>query len=421
MRYLLKGAAVVLPSGNIEIADVGTEGQRIAFVGQAPAGFVADEIIDCTGCAIMPGLVNTHTHLPMSLLRGFGGDTTLQEWLTTHIFPREAKLDEGLISLGTRLALAELLRGGVTCVNDMYMRLNLMATECETAGMRAVLTNGVMKFGEGKDLAENVAMLEKWGNKPDSLVRIAMSAHAEYTNTDETILACREAAEKYGALFHIHVSETALEHRECKERHGGRTPAAYLHSLGVLSDKALLAHCVHAEPEDIALIAKTGAHVLHCPESNLKLGSGVAPVPAMVKAGVNVTIGTDGAASNNNLDMFEEMHLAAILHKGVTFDPTVIPAAQALAMATENSARALHFDGGRIEAGKVADLAVVDLRVPHLQPVNNLLSNLLYSAGAGDVRMTMVNGKLVYKDGDYLTIDMERLYSELDREIARLR
>ena len=418
MDLLFENANLLLRGGEAAQGSVGVSNGLITFVGQKPDGFIPDEVIDCQGDLLMPGLVDTHTHMPMSLLRGVGDDTPLAVWLSDHVGPLESQMDDFMIEVGARLALAELIRGGVTAVNDMHLIVQNVAGACEKAGMRALLSRGIMSFSQVENLAETQALLERYRD-PAGLIRIAVAPHAEYTNTTESLLRSRELAQKYGAPLHIHVSETKKEHEECKERHGGMSPVRYLDSLGLLDERSLLAHCVWVEEEDVELIAARGASVLHCPQSNLKLGSGIAPVARMLEKGVCVTVATDGAASNNNLDMFEEMRLAALLAKGSSCDPELVPAKSAFAMATEYGAKALGYRGGVLEAGYAADLILLDLKKPHMQPVRDLLSNLVYAAGAGDVRMTMVNGRMLYRDGQLLTIDEEQLSRDVQTALER--
>jgi 5-methylthioadenosine/S-adenosylhomocysteine deaminase len=423
MTTLFKNAKLLTRGGaQVFSGSLGVSGDRIAFVGECPAGFEADTIIDCGGDLLMPGFVNAHTHLAMTLFRGAADDLPLHEWLNNRIWPMENKLDRDACYWGCMLAAAEMIRFGVTSSNDMYFFSEAVVRAIDETGLRALICRAVIT-ASGKNklymLDESEALFHEFNGAANGRITMCLGPHAEYTCDTETLQAVADRADKLDARIHVHVSETAFEHEDCKKRHT-LTPVALFDKLGLLNARAMLAHCVHVDEDDIALISKRGASVLHCPQSNLKLASGIAPVPAMLKAGINIALGTDGAASNNNLNMFEELQLAALLHKGASHNAEAVSTAEALAIATENGAKALGIDAGILGENMKADIILVSTRGAHWQPQNNLAAHAVYSASASDVRLTMVNGKLLYKDGEYLTLDIERIYHKTNEIAARL-
>ena len=417
MNTLFKNASILLPGGEVTTGCLGVQNHLIAFVGDVPEGFQAEKVIDCERNLLMPGSANAHTHLAMTLFRGIADDMDLQTWLETRIWPLEDKLTDEDVYWGTLLAQAEMIRGGCVCSNDMYYFTDAIGRAVADSGARALITRTVM--GNGEDglsrLRESESAFQTWNGAENNRIQVATAVHGEYTTGRSILSAAAESSAKLGTKLHIHVSETFQEHEACKNRHNGMTPLAVLDTLGLIGPNSLLAHCVHVELQDIGTIAARGATVLHCPQSNLKLGSGVAPIPAMLAAKINVALGTDGASSNNNLDMFEEMRLAATLHKGMTLSPTVVTASQALSMATYNGMKAMGWNSGVLAPGCLADLIMVDTYAPHMLPRNNLLNHIVYSAGTGDVLMTMVDGHILYERGEFYTIDMERVAAEINR------
>lgn len=399
---------------------VAAEGRRIVSVGAVRPDGKFDRVIDCAGKVLMPGLVNAHTHIPMTLMRGYAGGHDLQTWLNDYIFPAEAKLDARAVRAGADLALAELIAGGCTAVNDMYYFSDTIAQACADAGINANINRCVTVF-EPLDRPEDFsscremrALADEWNGRNDGQIRIDVSLHAEYTsflcpNMWDYLAAY--AAEK-GLGMHVHVSETRAETEECKARHGGKTPFQVLDEHGVWNVRAIAAHCVWAEEADIDLMARRGIACAHNPFSNLKLGSGVAPVPAMLKKGVNVALGTDGVSSNNSHDLFEEMKLAATLHGGISHDPAAVTARDALKMATVNGAKALGRHSGRVAPGFDADLILLDFDRPNLIPCHDVSENIVFSAHPGDVCLTMAGGKILYENGEYLTLDWEKIKAE---------
>jgi len=404
-------------------AEILIEDSLIVYAGKredAPA-FEADETIDGNGALAMPGLCNMHTHTPMTLLRSIGSDLPLDRWLNEAIFPVEKHLTDDAVRAGTDLGIMEMLRYGTTSFNDMYMRMDMEAEAVHDSGMRALLGHGVVDFDEScSDLLPNIALIEKWNHAADDRIRVALAPHSEGATTQKVLEKIREAAETYKVPVHIHVSETKLDFDGSMERRG-LTPPQYLDKLGLLDYPLLAAHCVWFTDEDIELFARKGAVILHNPVSNLKLASGVAPIAKMLKAGCKVTIGTDGVASNNNLNLWEEIKLMPMLQKGTTLDPTVVSPAQTIAAATSVGAKALGYENlGLLKAGYLADLILMDMSGAHMAPCNDLESNLVYSAQGSDVMMTMVHGKVLYRNGEFTTLDAKLVMKRARKEAALL-
>jgi 5-methylthioadenosine/S-adenosylhomocysteine deaminase len=414
---IIRGGTVVTMNATSQVIEngaVAVRGERIVAVGPAneiARKYSASRFINATGKVVMPGLINTHTHVPMTLFRGIADDLILSEWLTKYIFPAEAKnVDEQFVRWGTRLGCLEMIRGGTTTYVDMYYFEDAIADETVKAGMRGVLGETVIDFPVPDNKTWDAAMsyvekfIKKW--KGHSLIVPAIAPHAPYTVSTEHLKQCNQISEKYGVPLVIHVAEAPTETEDIKKRFNA-TPAGYLESIGLLSNRVVAAHSVWLNDEDIKNFAAREVGVGHCPQSNTKLASGVARVPEMLKAGVNVGLGTDGAASNNDLSMWEEIDTAAKLHKLYANNPTVVNAREALEMATIRGARAIHLDKeiGSLEAGKRADLIIVDFDGVHQTPVYNVYSQLVYATKASDVETVMINGKVVMANRRVLTID----------------
>lgn len=417
---LIKNATVIPMTGEGEVyygCSVGIKDGVIEFVGDGNPE--AKETIDARGDIVMPGLVNAHAHTAMCVMRGYADDYSLQSWLFDKVFPVEARLDERAIVAGAVLGMAEMIRTGTTSFSDMYFCQPAVAKAADSIGMRANLCNAVIALGEDYDFEKDRAVIEtrellrKYGNS--GRIRADVSIHAEYTSSPAVWGRVHEWAKEYGVVTHIHLSETAKEHEEAKARHGV-TPAAAFDKFGIFDTKTLAAHGVWLEESDMELLAMRGVSVAHCPVSNLKLGSGVADIPAMMKAGVNVCLGTDGACSNNSLDLFEEIKLAALLAKGRSLDPTALPAYEALKMATVNgsAAQGRGDETGIIEEGRRADLIMIDASAPHMRPIYDPISAVVYSARGSDVRMTMVDGRILYMDGEFTTVDADAAIKEVE-------
>lgn len=405
----------VLPNAFVEVR----EGKIHSVGTERPRGF-SGTCVNGAGQVLMPGLVNAHSHIPMTLMRGYGGGCDLHTWLNEYIFPAEARWDDRAIRAATALGAAEMLASGITTIADMYMRCDAIITELAAIGMNANICCGGTQFTPDfdpthhNDCLAQVALTEKWHGHNGGQIRIDASVHAEYTSYSAPALWdwMADFAKTHGQGVHLHLSETESEHRDCVARHG-KTPAALFAEHGLFDVRAIAAHGVWTTPEDWDILAQKGVTVVHNPMSNLKLGSGVAPVPAMKKAGVNVALGTDGVSSNNCTDFFGDMKLAAILHPGVTHDPMAMTAWDALEMATVNGARALGRNSGVIEVGRDADLILVDFTQPNLIPCHDVAENLVYAAHGSNVTMTMVGGKILYRDGAYLTLDLDKIKKEV--------
>ncbi|MBT8341069.1 MAG: amidohydrolase [Desulfatitalea sp.] len=385
----------------------------------------AAETIDAGGGMVMPGLVNAHTHLPMSLFRGLADDLPLETWLDNHIFPAEAQhISPDTVAPGARLACAELLLGGTTTCCDGYFLVTHFAAAVVETGIRAILGQGVIDFPAPgvPDPALNVAtakaFAEQWRHWSTRL-QPAIFCHSPYTCSARTLVAAKQAADELGVLLQVHAAESSVE-RDRLRREQGRSPIAYLSGLDLLDPNTLLVHAVWLDEEDLQTIAAAGAPVVHCPESNMKLASGVSPVPDLLAAGIAVGLGTDGSASNNDLDLWSEMDSAAKLHKVHRNDPTVMDAETVVRMATVEGARALGLDRqiGSLEPGKKADLIVLRPDRPHLTPLYHPASHLVYAARPDDVRHVLVDGRWVVRDGSLLTVDVEGLMAEVS-ELAR--
>ena len=404
-------------------AEILIENCLIVYAGKredAPL-FEADEIIDGNGALAMPGLCNMHTHTPMTLLRSIGSDLPLDRWLNEAIFPVEKHLTDEAVRAGSDLGIMEMLRYGTTSFNDMYMHMDMEAEAVRDSGMRALLGHGVVDFDEScQDLLPNIALIEKWNHAADDRIRVSLAPHSEGATTQKVLEQIRDAAEKYHVPVHIHVSETKLDYDGSCERRG-LTPAQYLDRLGLLDHSVLAAHCVWFTDEDIELFARKGAVILHNPVSNLKLASGVAPIAKMLKAGCKVALGTDGVASNNNLNLWEEIKLMPMLQKGVSLDPTVVSPAQTTAAATSVGAKALGYENlGLLKEGYLADLILVDMHGAHMAPCNDLESNLVYSAQGSDVNLTMVHGKVLYRNGEFTTLNASLVLERARKEASLL-
>ena len=410
---LMDEAGTVLPG-----AFVAVEGTQITYVGtQRPQGSFEEEI-DGEGGVLMPGFVNAHTHVPMTAMRGYGDGNNLQDWLHNYIFPVEARWDDRAIRCCTDLGLAEMIASGVTCIADMYGHSPAIAQEVAAAGISANLSVGGVQFTDDfnpdthNDCRVQRELTEQWHGYNDGQILVDASVHGEYTSHQQLWRWMAGYAREHGLGMHVHISETRSEHEECLARHG-KTPIQVLNDYGVWDGRAIAAHCVWTTPEDWAIMAEKGISAIHNPMSNLKLGSGIAPVPAMKKAGVNVCLGTDGVSSNNCTDFFGDLKIAAILHNGAGCDPLALLPIDALRMATANGGRALGRKTGVIAEGYTADLILVDFSHLNLTPCHSVLSNLAYAAHGSDVRMNIARGRVIYKDGDFLTIDIQRVKREV--------
>ena len=383
---------VLLEGVQTNVLIEGSRFKRIGAAGDTPA----DEVLDAAGMALLPPFYNTHTHAAMSLLRGYADDMPLQKWLNEYIWPFENKMTAADIREGSRLAVREMIRTGTVFFSDMYFDIEETIRVVQEYGIRAAIGVTFVESHTKSQQAEKLEMLRSWGRPADDLVTLTVAPHAIYTVGPALLVRCAETARELGFKLHIHLSETKTEVDDCIRDHG-TTPVRYLDSLGVLGDNVIAAHVVHVDEEEAALLASRGVTVSHCPCSNMKLASGVFPYKLLHDAGCRIALGTDGDSSNNNLDMREEMKFAALLAKVSSGDPEILPADEALAMATRNGAEAFGIDAGVIAEGKLADALLVDLNDERMQPLHSLTSNWVYAAGSSCIDTVICNGKIVMK------------------------
>ncbi len=372
---------------------------------------------------LLPGLINAHTHVPMSLLRGFSDDKALMDWLTKDIFPQEAKLSPELVELGALFSFAEMLRSGTTAFYDMYMHERAVFRAADAIGIRGVLGESVTQFFPSLSCRDEEAYMELCRAfaeecKAHPRLRAAILPHAPYTTNPGLLQRCRALADETQCLFGMHLAETKGETESCL-RDFGKRPVAYCERLGLLQPGTTFFHMVEANEEELDLLAENRCAVTHCPASNMKLASGIAPVAAMAARGMGVGLGTDGPASNNAQNMFREMYVASLLHKVHSLEPTACPAQFALDMATRGGSAALHEPHiGTLEPGMKADFIALDLTAVNMQPVHNIVSNLVYAASGMENRLTVVDGRELYRDGRFLSCDYEALRAELRQVYA---
>ncbi|MEG2124642.1 MAG: amidohydrolase [Hydrogenoanaerobacterium sp.] len=408
-----------------------TEGKSITHVGKAAPLNYCGERYNGKNKVLVPGYFNLHCHVPMVLIRGYGDGLPLQRWLHERMFPFEALLTPKDMYWGGLLGISEMLASGAVSFSDMYMEMDGISKAVEESGIKANLSHGCSAFSEDVHFADINGwhglhyLMDYMKTAKDDRIIAEASLHSEYTTTETLVREVAQFAKENKLQLHTHISETKAEHEECKARHGGRTPAQWLDYCGVFEVPVTAAHCVWAEPCDIEIFAKKAVSAVNCPSSNLKLGSGIAPVRSLIDAGVRVCIGTDGAASNNNLNMHEEITLASILQKGAANDPLFLSPHDMLCLACKNGAEAQgRASCGAIKVGNRADLLVYDMDKPHLLPVYDVLSSLMYSAQASDICLTVVDGKTVYKNGEYTTIDIEKVKANVcrikDEKLAKL-
>lgn len=421
MNILIKNATLLSmgdkeePVENVEVA---IEKDKIKYIGEVPEDFYAEKVIDARESLVMPGLIDGHTHIAMSLFRNYADDLPLMEWLKTRIWPLEEKLTAQDVYWGSMLGVAELIRSGVTCFSDMYFFMEETAKAVEEAGIRAVLARGLVggDNDDGRRFEETRKLYKSWHNGAGGRIKVMVGPHAPYTCSPGYLRKVVELARELNVGIHIHIAESADEVEESLKNYG-KSPVRHIYDLGLFDIPTVAAHCVHLSDEDIEILAENKVSVVNNPTSNLKLASGFAPVEKMIKKGINVALGTDGPSSNNNLNMFEEINLAAIINKSVNHDATSIPAITAIKMATVNGAKALGLEKeiASIEVGKKADLIIIDTQKPHFYPRHNIISAVAYSAQASDVKTVIVDGKIVMEDYEIKTIDTERIMFEAEK------
>lgn len=408
---VIKDVYVVHDAAQKEV-NIGINGNTIAYIGTDK--IEGKETLNGKNHLAVPGWVNTHTHLAMTMLRSYADDMELQSWLNDRIWPAEAKFGDEHFKWGSYLGLLEMIKGGTTCYNDMYFHMDITAQATEEAGIRGVLTRCISVFDIGVEakIKEELKLHRDWHNKAEGRIKVMLGPHSVYIVDKEGLQKVAATAKEHGIANHIHVSETQFEVDNCVKEHG-MSPVAYLESVGMFDSPTVAAHCVCVDDNDIQILAKHKVAVAHNPQSNLKLASGVAPIAKMIEAGVNVTIGTDGTSSNNNLDMLEEVQTASLLAKGITKNPLAVPADMALQLGTLNGAQALGFDKlGKIEAGYLADIALYKMDACSWYPRHNLMSMLIYAASSRDVDTVLCNGKVLMKQGEVLTLDEEKIKFE---------
>lgn len=400
---------------------VAVEAGKIDYIGSERPDHDYGEEYEGKGRLLMPGFYNAHAHSPMALMRGYGENLALQDWLGTRIFPFEAKLSSNAVYWGTLLCMAESLRFGIVSTSDMYYFVADMAKAVLYSGAKNNISRSIVNFdGSDFDSMESVDEMKKavreLNGAGNGRVLMDASLHAEYTSDEKTARALAEYAKAENINMHVHVSETKLEHEECKERHGGKTPVQYLADCGIFDTRSTAAHCVWIEGEDYNILKEKGVTVATNPVSNLKLASGICNSAEIMKRGINLAIGTDSVASNNSLNFIEEMKTLALIGKVKAEDPTVITPKEVIMAATRNGALAQgRMDCGVLKEGFKADLIVLDTTLPHMHPVHNMINNVVYSASGSDVVLTMVDGKVLYKDGEYVTIDVEKAIAETEK------
>ncbi|HEY2494492.1 MAG TPA: amidohydrolase [Paenibacillus sp.] len=424
MRTLIKEVMIVTMNGEAPfIGDILMDGENIADI-QFEINTPSEEVIQGMGMVAMPGMINAHQHTPMSLLRGFSDDLKLMDWLEKKMLPAEARMTPEDIYWGAKLSMAEMIKSGTTAFADMYIHMNEIALAVEEVGLRASLTRGLVfvEDDRGKRMTEALDLIDRWSGKADGRITTMLGPHSPYMCPPEPLKEVIRLAEKKNIPIHIHLAETKEEVIKIRDKYN-KTPAEYLYDVGLFEKShVLLAHSVHLNRRDIAFIKGMRGGVSHNPVSNLKLGCGISPILDMIEQGITVGLGTDGAGSATTVDMFEEIKAASWLQKLDYGDPTSLPASQVLRMATQESAKLLNLDEevGTLEVGKKADIILIDMKKPHLQPIHNVESLLAYSVNGADVDTTIVNGKVLMKDRQLLTIDEGELLSQVSIRSKRI-
>ncbi|MBQ7718019.1 MAG: amidohydrolase [Clostridia bacterium] len=417
MSILIKNIKIITSGSDIYEADVYIENDKIKYIG-AGADFTADTVINGAGRVLMPGLINTHTHSSMTLFRSYAEGLSLEDWLFTKIFPAEARLCGEDVKNGTLLAAMEMIASGTTCFNDMYFFLDDILAAVSETGIRAQISRGLsnndrIEYKNEEKFLDNLRFYKDFNGAADGRVTVGYSLHAVYTCSPEYLKYVAGEVKKSGGTMHIHLSETETENKNCLETYGV-TPTVLMDRAGVFDiSPCVAAHCVHLSDEDIKILQSKGVFTAMNPSSNLKLRSGIPDIKRLNYSGINWTIGTDGASSNNNLNMFEEMHLAALL-SGLTPD-------EVITAATKTGAKALGLANlGEIKEGYKADLIIVDIDRPHFHPIHDLRADMVYSAQGADVETVIINGKIVYKNREFLTADFEKIKFEAEKSKNRL-
>ena len=430
MKLLLKNCDIIATENGsfrcLKNAFLGIDNDTIDYIGEARPAAAYDQEKDMSGRLLAPGLNNCHGHSAMTLLRGIGSDLPLQEWLFGKMMPIEDKLTAHDISVGNQLAMLEMIATGTTSYCDMYFESHTAVENTIASGMKANISRPVQCFDPSETYADNhrakesIELFKQYNGAANDRIHFDFSIHAEYTCVPHIVEAYSADCKALGGRMHIHMSETKKEQEECIAKYG-KTPAQWFNDLGTFDSPTFAAHCVWVSPEDMEIMRAKGVSVVHNPTSNLKLGSGFAPIQRMMDLGINVALGTDGCASNNNLNMFEELHLASIMHNGYVSDPTIMKASDCLKMATVNGALLQgRPDTGSLEVGKKADIIAIDTNRPHLFPNLDSLALMCYAAQGSDVVMTMVDGKILYENGEFKTLDQEKILHDAAEVVKRL-
>lgn len=415
MNLLIKNITILPMDGKdevIENTNMYIEDDKIVHIGELKEDIKVNRIIDGKNKVAMPGLINAHTHIGMSLLRNYADDLPLYEWLTKKIWPIEAKLTTEDVYWGSLLSMVEMIQSGTTTFCDMYFFMDEVGKGLEESGIRGILTRGIIEeSGKEKEKLDDTRELYKnWYGKGEGRIKVMVAPHAPYTCSPAYLEDVMDLAHELDTGIHIHLSETKKEVEDSYKTYG-KSPIKHVYDLGLFKLPTIAAHCVHVDESDIKILRENNVSPVNNPSSNLKLASGFAPIDEMLKFGVNVSLGTDGSSSNNNLNMFEEIHLASIVNKTVNMDAVSVPAITALKMATINGAKALLWDKeiGSIEIGKKADMILIDMDKPHLYPRHNIISSLAYSVQGSDVDTVIVDGKIIMEKREIKTLDVEKI------------
>ena len=424
MKLLFDRIAVLYEDGHFDSEMyLAVDGKQISYIGKNKPDAVFDRVIDGKGKLLCPGFYNCHTHVPMTLFRGYAEDLPLARWLHEKIFPAEDRLYPEAVRAASMLAAAEMIKNGTVSFSDMYFFCDEIVEATVASGLKANISRSTVSFdpsstAETDDrFKESVALYERYHNFADGRIKIDMSIHAEYSTVPASCRYISDFAAENGTAIQLHLSETASEHQNCIQKYGV-TPTEFFEQNGVFRVPVTAAHCVHVTDDDTRTLAKYGATVVHNPASNLKLGSGVMRLAAISDAGVNVTLGTDGAASNNTLDIMKEAYLAAILQKGISGDTEKMKSAAFVTMLTENGARAQGRENcGKIAEGYRADLVILDLDMLNVMPIYQLCDSFLYSATSSNIKMTMVDGSILYENGEFQTLDVEKVKFDFNRVV----
>ncbi|OIO21207.1 hypothetical protein AUJ17_02615 [Candidatus Micrarchaeota archaeon CG1_02_47_40] len=423
MSILIKDATAITREGKAKKCDVLIEGNTIS---RASPGInaSAEHKINASGKLLLPGFANTHAHTAMSLLRGYADDMELHKWLKERIWPVEKKMNAQSVHAGAMLGICEMIKSGTTSFSDMYFQMDSVAKAVSDSGMRSMLGYGMVDLGdEGKrekELKEGERFAREWNGKEEGRISTCIAPHSPITCSSELLQSSAQIANKLNCKIHLHLSETREELFQIMQKTNKR-PVDYLDSLGFLSPRVLAAHCVWISAQEAVLLGKKGVSISHCPVSNMKLaGGGAAPLPELMGAGCTISLGTDGAASNNSLSMFEEMKSCSLLQKHARWDAEVIKAQEAFAFATKGGAKALGINAGEITPGKLADLILLDAKAVNLQPAHNLISNIVYSAHAGNVMDVIIDGKLIMQERKILSFDEEKVIEKAENEAEKI-